>query len=236
MAHRQPAEPGSSTGGPVTIVVARLDADRGAVDTLAETLTEEERRRAGRLVRDRDRRRFVVARGRLRQLLAAQLHVRPESIELIYGPHGKPALARRPGDPDLRFSVSHSEDLAVYALGLALDVGIDVEQIRAIPDADDVAARFFSHREIDAYLALDRPDRPLAFFNCWTRKEAFVKATGDGLCCFLDGFDVSLVPGEPARLLRVGCTPGDQCGWRMDSFQPTAGYVAAVVTESVVGC
>ncbi|MGZ8849422.1 MAG: 4'-phosphopantetheinyl transferase family protein, partial [Thermoanaerobaculia bacterium] len=99
-------------------------------------------------------------------------------------------------------------------------------------DADDIAARSFSRRENEAYQALDPRDRPLGFFNCWTRKEAFIKAVGDGLHHPLDRFDVSLAPGQPAKILRVGNTHGDDCGWRMESFSPAPGFVAAVVTEN----
>jgi phosphopantetheinyl transferase len=90
---------------------------------------------------------------------------------------------------------------------------------------------FFSRRENAAYQALDPRDKPIAFFNCWTRKEAFIKALGDGLYHPLDRFDVSLAPGEPARILRVDDTPGEACGWRLESFCPAPGFVAAVVTE-----
>jgi len=90
-----------------------------------------------------------------------------------------------------------------------------------------------SRRENEAYLAVDPRDKPFGFFNCWTRKEAFIKALGDGLHHPLDRFDVSLAPGEPAMILRVENTPGEHCGWRVESFSPAPGFVAAVVTESV---
>ena len=216
----------------IEIVVTRLDVGPEAVRVAAALLSDAERQRASRFAFARDRRRFIVARSRLRQLLGARLDVRPDSVELAYGAYGKPALAQRFADSDLRFNVSHSDDLAVYAFSPGREVGIDVEAVRAIRDADDIAARVFSCRENDAYLALDPRDKPLGFCNCWTRKEAFIKALGDGLCHPLDRFDVSLAPGEPARILRVGSTPGDRCGWRMASFCPAPGLVAAVVVES----
>jgi len=156
--------------------------------------------------------------------------VRPESVELVYGARGKPALANS-GRNSLRFNLSHRDDLAVYALSWGCDVGIDVEAIRPLPDADAVAARFFSRPEHAAYRALDPRDRPLGFFQCWTRKEAFIKALGDGLSHPLDSFDVSLAPGAPAEFLRVEAVPGDDRGWRLASFFPAAGFVAAVVAE-----
>jgi 4'-phosphopantetheinyl transferase len=159
------------------------------------------------------------------------LGVRPEEVELECGAHGKPALAGRFADSELRFNVSHCDDLAVYAFSSGRDIGIDVEAIRDLPDADDIAARFFSRGENAAYGALEPRDRPLGFFQCWTRKEAFIKALGDGLYHPLDRFDVTLAPDEPARILRVEDVPGDRCRWRLEGFSPVPGFVAAVVAE-----
>jgi 4'-phosphopantetheinyl transferase len=215
----------------VAVVATQLIADTEALEELAGLLSDAERHRASRFVFDRDRRRFTVSRGRLRQLLAARLGVAPEAVELTYGAYGKPAVAAGPADPDLRFNVSHCDDLAVYAFSYGVDIGVDVEAIRVIPDADRIAARFFSRRESETYRTLDACDKPVGFFNCWTRKEAFIKALGDGLRHRLDSFDVSLAPDEPAAILRVGAAAGDECGWRMESFAPAPGFVAAVVTE-----
>ncbi|MGH8772735.1 MAG: 4'-phosphopantetheinyl transferase family protein [Burkholderiales bacterium] len=212
--------------------MTRLDAGPEAVWASARLLSDAERQRANRFALDRDRRRVIVARAPLRELLAARLGVEPETVELTYGAHGKPALARRFAELDLRFNISHSGELAVYAFAAGREIGIDVKKTRILRDADDIAARFFSRREIETYHALEPRDRPQGFFNCWTRKEAFVKALGDGLSHPLDRFDVSLAPGKPAKILRVESTPGDHCGWRMESFCPASGLVAAVVIES----
>ena len=215
----------------VEIVVAGLGAGPEAVRAAAAVLSDDERARADRFACERDRRRFVVARAGLRRVLGARLGARPESVELVYGAHGKPALAPRFADCDLRFNLSHRDDLAVYAISSGREIGVDVEAIHEIPDADPIAARFFSAREYEEYRALDPHDRPRAFFNCWTGKEAFVKAIGDGVFHALDRFDVTLAPGEPARILRVEDTPGEECGWRLERFFPAAGFVAAVVTD-----
>ena len=215
---------------PIEVVMARLDAAPEFVQALAALLSEPERQRARRFALARDRRRFTVARARLRQLLAERLGVDPASVELTYGRHGKPALASKHG-AQLRFNLSHCDDLAVYAFVSGREIGIDVEAVRSVPDADDLAANFFSRRENEAYRALDPRDRPLGFFNCWTRKEAFIKALGEGLSYALDRFDVSLVPGEPARILRVDDTPGPNCGWRLHSCCPAPGFVTAVAVE-----
>jgi len=167
-------------------------------------------------------------------LLAARLDIGADSVELVYGERGKPALARRVAASNLRFSVSHCDDVAVYAFAFGREVGIDVEAVRVIPDADDIAARMFSRRESEAYRALDPSDKPLAFFSCWTRKEAFIKALGDGLSHPLDRFDVSFEPGEPARILRVDSTPGDRCGWTLYSFVPGPGLIGAIVAQKAI--
>jgi 4'-phosphopantetheinyl transferase len=166
-------------------------------------------------------------------LLGARLGVRPDLVELVYGERGKPALARAFADSGLRFNVSHADDVAVYALSAGREIGIDVEAVRAVPDADAIVAHMFSRRENEAYRALDPRDKPLGFFCCWTRKEAYIKALGDGLYHRLDCFDVSLAPGEPARILRVEGTPGDRCGWTLHSFVPGPGLIGAVVVRQV---
>lgn len=217
--------------GAMEIVMSRLNSDAESIGELHGCLSDEERQRASRFVFDLDRRRFIVARARLRQLLAARLDLQPGSIELRYGARGKPALAQRGTAPDLRFNVSHAGDIAVYAFSIGREIGIDVEPVRAMECADEITATFFSKREREMYFSLDPRDRAEGFFNCWTRKEAFIKALGDGFYHALDRFDVSLAPGEPARILRVDGTPGNDCGWRLDSFCPAPGCVAAVVTE-----
>jgi 4'-phosphopantetheinyl transferase len=217
----------------IEIVVTRLDVGPDAVRAAAALLSDAERQRARRFAFDRDRRRFVVARSRLRQVLGARLEVRPDAVELVCGTRGKPALAGRCADPDLRFNLSHCDDIAVYALSYGREIGVDVEAVRVIPDADAIAAHMFSRRENEVYCALDSRDKPLGFFNCWTRKEAFIKALGDGLYHPLDCFDVSLAPGEPARILRVASTTGDHCGWTLHAFSPGPGLIGAVVVQSL---
>lgn len=222
---------GRAEGDDIEVAVHGLAAAPERVRASAGLLSDAERSRATRFVFERDARRFILARARLRQELALRLGEPPESIELAYGAHGKPALARSFADSGLHFNVAHCDDVAVYAFSPAHEVGIDVEAVRVLPDTDAIAARHFSDRENAAYRVLDPQDRPQGFFNCWTRKEAFLKAQGDGLSHRLDRFDVSLTPGEPAEILRVGNTPGRDCGWQLESFTPAAGFVAAVVVE-----
>jgi len=222
-------------GGTVEVVSSWLDAEPSEARELARCLSDGERLRAGRFAFERDRRRFVVGRARLRYLLASRLGVRPDAVELDYGPRGKPRLSRRFADTGLHFNVSHFDNLAVYAFSTGREIGIDVEAVRDLRDADEIAARFFSCRENRAYLALAPHDRPQGFFNCWTRKEAFIKALGDGLHYPLDRFDVSLAPGEPAKILRIGDAPGDDCGWCLANLSPDAGLVAAIAVQEEPG-
>jgi len=194
------------------VVIARLDIGAEAADASASLLSREERERAARFAADRERRRFTVARARLRQLLGERLGAAPEAIELTYAANGKPRLHPRHGS-DLRFNVSHYEDVAAYAFANGREVGVDIEGVRSLADADAVAALAFAPREHRAYLALDPEQRPRAFFNCWTRKEAFVKALGAGLRYPLHRFDASLVPR----------------GWVLHAFTPGDDLVGAVV-------
>ena len=218
-------------GGSVEVVPVRLDAELAAAGELARCLSDDERLRASRFVFERDRSRFIVGRARLRHLLAMRLGVRPAAVEFAYGARGKPRLSDRFAGAEMRFNVSHCAGIAVYAFAGGREIGVDAEAVRALDDADEIAARFFSVRENEAYLALESRDRPLGFFSCWTRKEAFVKALGDGLHYPLDRFDVSLAPEEPARILRVEDTPGEQCGWTLHSFTPGPGLAGAVVVQ-----
>jgi 4'-phosphopantetheinyl transferase len=216
----------------IEVVVTRLDAPPEVVEASAALLCEAERERARRFAFESGRRRFIVARAQLRRLLGERMGLPPDSIELACGPWGKPALAPRFSACGLRFNVSHCEDVAVHAFAQDGEIGVDVEAVRAVPDAADIVARFFSRSENEAYQALDSRDRPLGFFNCWTRKEAFIKAVGEGLSYPLDRFDVSLTPGKPARILRVDRMAGSDCGWTLHTFVPGPGLVGAIVVRS----
>ncbi len=216
----------------IEVVVVGLDVTPDAFQAAAELLSGPERDRASRFAFDSDRRRFTVARAGLRTLLGGRLGVTPDAVELTYGRNGKPALANGQADSELRFNVSHSDDVAAYAFSFGRDIGIDVEKVREIANADNIAARFFSARENESYHTLAPQDKPLGFFNCWTRKEAFIKALGDGLTYSLRDFDVSLLPHEPAEIIRVGETPGAECGWSLRAISPGSGFVGACVVRT----
>lgn len=216
----------------IEVVALGLDVTPDAFHASAAVLSGAERDRASRFAFDSDRRRFIVARAGLRTLLAARLGVTAEAVELTYGNNGKPGLAREQAESGLQFNVSHSAEVAAYAFSFGQSIGIDVEHIREVANADNIAARFFSARENESYHTLAPMDKPLGFLTCWTRKEAFIKALGDGLTYSLRDFDVSLLPDEPAQILRVGEMPGAECGWTIRAISPASGFVGACVVRT----
>jgi len=205
-----------------------LDLPESQVRSLRQTLTADECQRAERYVFEKDRTHFVVARGLLRVLLGRYLRQEPQHLRFTYGLHGKPALATDMGRVALRFNVSHSHGLALYAITRGREVGVDVERIRPAVVQEKVAERFFSPREVTVLRALPTPLQAPAFFACWTRKEAYIKAKGDGLSLPLDQFDVSLAPGEPAALLHTTRDPQEAACWALQDLAPAPGYRAAV--------
>jgi 4'-phosphopantetheinyl transferase len=217
--------------GHIRVLTARLDVAPEIIPALSARLSREERARAQRFQFETDRHRYIVAYARLRQLLGALLDVRPSAVEIARGFHGKPMLGGSQAGAGWHFNVSRCGDLGVFALSEGRRVGVDVEAIREVRGAEEIASYFFSASERTAYRALPARDKPLGFLNCWTRKEAFVKAVGTGLSYGNDRFDVTLAPGEPARILRADGLPGEQSGWRLEAFTPQPGFVAALVGE-----
>ena len=216
--------------GEIHVWSASLVTDEVTLRSLEATLVDEERERARRFIFERDRDRYVAARGILRDLLGQYLRCAPRSIEFAYGPYGKPAITGAASRSGICFNLSHSHGLAVVAIGREQEVGIDVELIRAEFASEAIAKRYFSAKEIDELSRLPVELRTEGFFLCWTRKEAYIKAKGDGLQIPLDSFDVSLSPGRPATLSSV-----DAPHWSIESFVPSLvskpRYAAAVVAE-----
>ena len=196
---------------------------------LLRTLDQDERARAGRFHFEKHRRRFVVGRGVLRSLLGRYLDVRPEDVRFIYGPYGKPALDDAHGGGALRFNASHSHELGVFAFAQDHEVGIDVEFIKHDFATEEIAERFFSEYEVGVLRALPGDEQAAAFFRCWTRKEAYIKAIGSGLSHPLDQFDVTLAPHEDAALLRDHRDPQAVTRWTLHNLEVSDGYVAALV-------
>jgi len=210
---------------------APLHLSDGQLATGRRLLSAEETVRADRFYFERDRQRFIVARSTLRRLLGAYLQADPARIELANGPRGKPAVVYPPEGHSLEFNLSHTADLAVYAFALGHQVGVDVEAHRPLDNLRQLAGTVFSPHELAMLDSLPPTQQRSAFYACWTRKEAFIKAIGEGLYFPLDHFDVSLAPDEPARLLRVQGDPAALQRWQMAAFDPGAGFSGAVVFE-----
>lgn len=225
-----PPETPELEGNAIHVWRAALAIDPADLQRLECTLTDDERVRAERFVLKRDRDRFIAARGILRELLARYLQCVPQAIDFVYGPHGKPAISHCGSRHPLSFNLSHSHGLALIGLGREREVGIDVELIRPEFAGEEIARRYFSAREIEELGRLSADLRPEGFFLCWTRKEAYIKAKGDGLHISLDSFDVFLSPGRPAIL-----SVADESHWSIESFVPSLvsepRYVAAIVAE-----
>jgi 4'-phosphopantetheinyl transferase len=207
---------------------ADLDAGDHVVARLEALLAVDERQRAQRFRFQRDRSRYIVGRGLLRVLLGRYLGGSPDEIRFAYGFHDKPALA----GPGPHFNLSHSGSVALLAFSSGAELGIDVERDDADLSRERIPERFFSAGEVKALRCLPVELQPRAFLACWTRKESFIKARGDGLSLALDSFDVTLDPGQPAAILRTAWSANEPTEWSlMDLSDPQHGYIAAVASR-----
>jgi len=217
--------------GEVRVWLVSLDLAAESGERLARLLSDDEQERAARFHFRRDAVRFVAARTALRTILGECLDVEPRMVSLRYGPRGKPELAVPFERTGLRFNVSHSDSLVLCAVAGQRRVGVDIERLRSLPDLEAIAERMFSPRERQALRRLPPAQRHEGFFNCWTRKEAYIKALGEGLAYPLDRFTVSLAPGAPPRLEEVPDDPAEVGRWTLAALGPEPGYAAAVAIE-----
>jgi len=215
----------------VHIWQAALDRTPSQNQTFRRTLATDEKARAQRFHFERDREHFIVARGVLRAILGRYVNRAPESLSFRYGSHGKPALAEDAGGEAIRFNVSHSGGLALYAVARDREVGVDIERIRFDLAVVEIAERFFSRPEVAMLRTLPTEAQHLAFFRCWTRKEAYIKARSEGLSLSLDQFDVSLAPGETDVVLRTQGEPSEASRWSLQDLTLAPGYAGAVAAE-----
>jgi 4'-phosphopantetheinyl transferase len=207
------------------------------IPELKAILSFEERARADRFHFEKDRRQFIEARAALRQLLSQYLGVAPADLGFSFGPQGKPALAPEVSNTDLRFNLSRRDGLALVAVALGREIGVDVELVRPDLELFEMAEVSFSESELATLKSLPENLRVAGFYNCWTRKEAFIKAIGEGVSFPLKQFDVSLIPGAPAKLLavRIDQSPSDRIAtadsWIVHEVPVPDGYVAALAFE-----
>ncbi len=221
--------------GEVHLWRVKLEVEENILSSLFAALGKDERARGDRFRFPHDRRRYIVAHGALRSILGHYCGCQPEQIRFQHNSHGKPALApeMQSSRAPLQFNLSHSHELALIGLTLNRQIGVDIERIRPELAEDRIAERFFSPREVAALRSLPATEQTHAFFRCWTCKEAFVKARGQGLSLPLDHFDVSFTPGQPAALLSVADIPGEASRWSLYTLTPAPGYTAAIAVE---GC
>ncbi|HYJ88972.1 MAG TPA: 4'-phosphopantetheinyl transferase superfamily protein [Pyrinomonadaceae bacterium] len=209
-----------------------LAQPRAPSRTLWNLLAPDERARAKGFHYPRHRDRFIVARGALRTILAGYIKAPAASLVFDHGPFGKPSLIKTVNPEWLCFNLSYSHEIALCAVTKSREVGIDIEFMREDFSSLDTAKRFFSRAEVAALCELPKRLQTIAFFHCWTRKEAYIKARGEGLSRPLDRFTVSLVPGRPAQLLENVDLPEETLRWKLDEIPIEARYVAAIALEA----
>jgi 4'-phosphopantetheinyl transferase len=209
----------------------RLGASSAQVSHLDQLLSNDEKQRVERFRHEQRRNEFIIGRGTLRVLLGSYLGVPAEELRFAYSAHGKPGLAA-PRGREVDFNVSHAEGLALFAFAVNRKIGVDIERVRQDIEVEEIARRFFSPAEQLALCNLPAQERPQAFFRCWTRKEAYIKARGEGLSHPLHQFDVSLAPGESAALLSTRPDRVEAGRWLLHGLSVTSGYAAAVAVEA----
>ncbi len=224
-----PAKPaGSPAVGTVQIWHLSVSQWYPFLDRLGAMLSTEERQRAGRYLFPQHAHRYTIVHGVLRALLGSMLETAPEAVRIMPDTNGKPHVIQADGQPSsLRFNLSDSGNVALFAMALRQELGVDVEQIRPL-DHLKLAQRFFATEEVRDLMRLPANELEAAFFACWTRKEAFLKAMGTGLRTPLDSFAVSVRPDEPAVLRRAA--GADRRSWTVHDLSPGKGYAAALVT------
>jgi len=210
------------------IWAAQLDQQADRIEAHLSTLSEHEKARASAFRFQIDRNRFICSHGILRAILGRYLELDPHQLQFNYGSRGKPELAGLSEANALHFNMTHSEGLGVFACTRACPVGVDVERVRAIRDEQEVANLCFASRESEALSKLDGYQKMIGFYNLWTRKEAWLKATGQGICDSLRSLEVSLLPGEPARIISICGNEKEGDLWSLVDLSPATDFKATV--------
>ena len=211
-----------------------LEAPLNIYHSLRETLSPEEVQYAQRFRFEKEQKHWIITHGVLRKLLGQYLHTKPQNIQFTKNTYGKPSILSPEFGTHVYFNLSHSNTIALFAFALDRQVGVDVEYTR-IDMYDDALAKYcFSSNEYDMLCSLPEAQRKKAFFLCWTRKEAYIKAKGKGLTIPLKQFDVSLTPGEPAVLLASREDDPAIIHWSLHALEPGNDYVGAFAIEGSV--
>lgn len=213
------------SGAGVHVWSLRVEPSRAVVAKYELLLAPDEKDRAARFRSGHLRDSFVTGRGVLRYLLGRYSDLHPASLQFSYGPRGKPAVA---STKSIDFNMTHSGNRAAFAFTVDCQIGVDLERIRPVTDMQDIANRFFCPEEAAELMSLPPGDRERAFFCCWTRKEAYIKAIGDGLSSPLDKFRVTLLPSEPARLVHISQNEQTAQTWTLQDLRLASNYAAAL--------
>lgn len=209
----------------------RLDSPESSGGAFQDVLTPDELARADRFHFHRDRLRFITCRAALRSILSRYLQMPPGDIRFRYEKNGKPEITELQNSHGLRFNVSHSSALAVIAVSSGRAVGVDIEKVNPKLECLDIARRFFSKRECLALSTTSAGEQKRAFFACWTRKEAFLKATGEGLSYSLSEFSVNVAPDQPALIEEVKADPQAVLRWSLANLRPEDEYLGTLAFE-----
>ncbi|MCT7951979.1 4'-phosphopantetheinyl transferase superfamily protein [Ancylothrix sp. C2] len=208
---------------------AFLNQPAAQIQQLSQTLSADEIARANRFHFEKDRNNFIVSRGTLRIILSRYLNLPPQNLKFTYSKQGKPALHT---ETQICFNLSHSHQLALYAITLNKEIGIDVEFVRPITEAENIVKNYFSDKESALFNTISIAHQTEAFFNAWTRKEAYLKATGQGLIQPLNEIEVSITPGEPAKLLSISGDTQKAGRWTLTHLIPHPSYIACVAISA----
>jgi 4'-phosphopantetheinyl transferase len=212
---------------------AQLELPSSQVQQLRGILTDDELDRANRFSFEIDRQRFIAARGTLRSILSRYITIYPSHLRFYYHQYGKPFLAPEFSFYLLNFNLSHSGRMALYAITRSMEIGVDVERVRSDFEYEEIAHHFFSVNEVAMLHTIPTEKKLEAFYNCWTRKEAYIKAHGKGLSLPLDSFDVSFAPWEPPMLLICKDESQGQSPWTFLDLKPGLGYIGALAVKGI---
>jgi len=214
---------------------ARLELPSSQVQCLRGILTDDELSRAYRFSFEIDRQRFIAARATLRSILSRYMTIYPGHLRFSYNQYGKPFLAPEFSSDLLNFNLSHSGGMALYAITRDMGIGVDVERVRSDFEYEEIAKRFFSVGEVAVLRTIPTGEKLEAFYHCWTRKEACLKAHGKGLSLPLDSFEVSLAPWDPPMLLNTKDEFQEHSLWTLSDLNPGIGYMGALAVKGI-GC
>jgi len=220
----------------IHIWCAALDLPLEQIKMYELTLSADEKIRAERFHFEQHKHSFITCRGILRAILSRYLNIKPQQLQFDYGSHGKPEIADNCGEKKLKFNLSHSGKIALYAITPIYQIGIDIEKNRLFDDAEQIAKRFFSARECAWLSEIPPSEKPAAFFSLWTCKEAYLKAIGEGLAFGLDQFEICLNSKESPKILSIKGDYQAATPWFLQQLNPVLGYVGAVAVNVESPC